>query len=335
MKYDWFIGIDVSKNTLDFNLSRHADFLLHLQVENTKKGITSFLSLCKKHNVDFKRALFCFEYTGIYNDSLVKVLSEKKMNIWVEQGLQIKKSLGMTRGKSDKVDASRISEYAFRFQDKCRLWQAPSQALKMLKQLVSLRNRLIKARKLMKVPVGEFAECSSDKKSVSLMTKLNKPVVDSLTKQLAAVEEQIHQLIKDDERLFELEEIVTSVAGVGPVTAWAMIISTNQFESIQDGRKFACYAGVVPFDHQSGTSIKGRPRLSPFANKKMKQLLHLSALSATVMKGELNDYYNRKVAEGKSKMLVLNNIRNKLVLRVFACVKQNRKYENSYTHQLA
>ena len=335
MKYDWFIGIDVSKMTLDFNLSHHSNSLIHLQVGNTKKGINSFLATCKKHKVQFERTLFCLEYTGIYNENLVHILNRKKMNIWVEQGLQIKKSLGMTRGKSDKVDALRISEYAYRFQDKCRLWQAPSQALKMLKNLVALRNRLIKAKKLLKVPVSELVECSSDQKSTSFISRLNNPVIDSLSKQLLAVENKIKQLIKEDERLFELEQIITSVDGVGPVTAWAMIIATNQFQSIKNGRKFACYAGVVPFDHQSGTSIKGKPRVSQLANKNMKQLLHLSALSATVMKGELNDYYNRKVAEGKNKMLVLNNIRNKLVLRIFACVNQNRKYEKSYTHQLA
>ena len=285
--------------------------------------------------MDFEGALFCLEYTGIYNDHLVNILSEKKMNIWVEQGLQIKKSLGMLRGKSDKMDALRISEYAYRFQDKCRLWQAPSHALKILKNLVSLRNRIIKVKKLLKVPVGELAECSSDRKSISLISSLNNPMIHALNKQLNTVEEKIKELIRDDERLLTLEELITSVDGVGPVTAWAMIIATNQFQSMQDGRKFACYAGVVPFDYQSGTSIKGKPRLSHFANKNMKQLLHLSALSATVMKGELNDYYNRKVAEGKNKMLVLNNIRNKLVLRIFACVNQNRKYEKSYTHQLA
>lgn len=334
MKYDWFIGIDVSKMTLDFNLSHQSNSLIHLQVDNTKKGVNSFLATCKKLKVEFEKALFCLEYTGIYNENLVKVLNDKRMNIWVEQGLQIKKSLGMTRGKSDKVDALRISEYAYRFQDKCRLWQAPSQTLKMLKNLVALRNRLIKAKKLLKVPVSELTECSSDKKAVSFITRLNNPVVDSVNNQLIVVEKQINELIKQDERLLELKEIITSVDGVGPVTAWAMIIATNQFQSIQDGRKFACYAGVVPFEHLSGTSIKGKPRLSQFANKNMKQLLHLSALSATVMKGELNEYYQRKVAQGKNKMLVLNNIRNKLVLRIFACVNQNRKYEKSYTYQL-
>lgn len=335
MKFEWFIGIDVSKKTLDFNLRYLSQPILDQQVTNTKKGVNSFLSKCKKSGVDFQHCLFCLEHTGLYNEVLVEFLSEKKMDVWVEQGIQVKRSLGMQRGKSDKIDACRLSEYAFRFQDKCRLWQAPSASLKQLKNLNALRNRLIKAKKLLKVPVNELVKCSNDTSNNGVISKLNNPVLDKIDKQIQIVEKEIRKVIQLDERLLELEQIITSVDGVGPITAWGIIIATNQFQSITDGKKFACYSGVVPFDHQSGTSIKGKPRLSQYANKNMKQLLHLSALSATVMKGELNDYYKRKVAEGKNKMLVLNNIRNKLVLRVFACVKQNRKYEKSYTHMLA
>jgi transposase len=334
MKFEWFIGIDVSKRTLDFNLRQLSKSIVDRQVSNDRKGVNSFLSACKKLNVDFDRCLFCIEHTGLYNERLVSILSKKELKVWVEQGLHVKRSLGMQRGKTDRVDAQRLSEYAYRFQDKCRLWQAPSSSLKELKNLNALRNRLIKTKKLLKVPVGELLECSEDQKNASLIRRLNTPVLDKIVKQIKAVEDEIKNVIRQDERLLELEQIITSVDGVGPITAWGIIIATNQFQSITDGRKFACYAGVVPFDHQSGTSIKGKPRLSHFANKQVKQLLHLSALSATVMKGELNDYYVRKVAEGKNKMLVLNNIRNKLVLRIFACVNQNRKYEKSYTPAL-
>ena len=334
MKFEWFIGIDVSKKTLDFSIHYESKFILHQQVANKKQGIRSFLTTCKKNNVHLEKALFVLEHTGIYNETLVDLLHDKGLNVWVEQGVQIKKSLGLLRGKNDKIDAFRISEYAFRFQDKCRLWEAPSASLRQLKHLMALRYRLIKAKKLLKVPVGELKECSSNKTNVSLIKKLNDPIIKKLNSQIKEVEAEIEQVIKQDEKLMELEQIVTSVDGIGPITAREIIIATNQFESITDGRKFACYAGVVPFDHQSGTSINGKPRLSHFANKKIKQLLHLSALSATIMKGELNDYYLRKVAEGKNKMLVLNNIRNKMVLRIFACVKQNRKYEKSYTHSL-
>jgi len=335
MKYEWFIGIDVSKKTLDFNVHHLSKSILDRQAANTKRGISSFLSACKKLNLDFKDTLFCLEHTGIYNEVLVDVLCDRELNIWVEQGLHVKRSLGLQRGKTDKVDAFRLSEYAFRFQDKCRLWQAPSASIKELKNLTTLRTRLIKARKLLKVPVGELLGSGSNKKSTSMIVRLNKPVLEKLKTQIIAVEKQIGEVIKKDDKLLELQQIVTSVDGVGPVTARAIIIATNQFKAISDGRKFACYAGVVPFNHQSGTSINSKPRVSHLANKNIKQLLHLSALSATIMKGELNDYYNRKVAEGKNKMLVLNNIRNKMVLRIFACVKENRKYEKTYIPVLA
>lgn len=333
MKFKWFIGIDVSKNTLDFHLRHQAEGVFHQQVANTKTGINFFLRTCKKHKVNFQQAVFCLEHTGIYNELLVEVLLEKAMQVWVEQSLQVKRSLGVQRGKNDKLDATRLSEYAYRFEDKCRLWQPARAAVKQLKDLVALRNRLLKARKMLKVPVKEM-QVSSCENHVQLVNKLNSPVVKQLDKQLKAVEEQIQQLIQQDERLCQLEEIITSVEGVGPVTAWQMMITTNEFKNITCGKKYACYAGVAPFDHSSGTSIKARPRVSHLANKQVKRLLHMSALSATVMKGELHEYYKRKVAEGKNKMSVLNAIRNKLVLRIFACVKANRKYEKIYIHQL-
>ena len=233
----------------------------------------------------------------------------------------------MQRGKNDKVDAARIAEYADRFRDKVVLWKPARRELLRLKNLVALRGRLIKTKKILATPAGELAEAAAEGKGY--IKSLTSPVVEQIKTQIKSVEQQIETLIRQDDHLHRLQEIITSVEGVGKVTAWQMMITTNEFKDFTDSRKFACYSGVVPFDHSSGTSIYARPRVSHMANKRMKELLHLSALSATVMKGELNDYYRRKVAEGKNKMLVLNNIRNKIVQRVFACVKENRTYEKS------
>jgi poly(3-hydroxyalkanoate) synthetase len=71
------------------------------------------------------------------------------------------------------------------------------------------------------------------------------------------------------------------------------------------------------------------------ANKNIKTLLHMAALVAIQMKGEMREYYNRKVSEGKNKMSVLNAIRNNLILRIFACVNQNREYEKNYCYKFA
>jgi len=115
------------------------------------------------------------------------------------------------------------------------------------------------------------------------------------------------------------------------ITALYILITTNEFRNINCPKKFACYCGVAPFPRESGKSVAPY-RISSIANKKMKSLLHTSAMSCISHNGELRDYYKRKtVLDGKPKMAVLNAVRFKLILRVFACVNQNRAYEKSFT----
>ena len=148
------------------------------------------------------------------------------------------------------------------------------------------------------------------------------------------VDQQIEKLIQADNGLSHLFGIITSVKSVGAQTAAQIIIRTNEFNQIRDPKKFACYAGVAPFVKESGL-FKGKARVSHMANKKMKTLLHMAALVAIVHNPDLKAYYQRKVAEGKNKMSVLNAVRNKLIHRIFACVNENRKYENIYVNTVA
>jgi transposase len=165
--------------------------------------------------------------------------------------------------------------------------------------------------------------------------KINAKVVAEITKQIKATEEQIKKIIEEDEALKKLYGIVASVKGIGFVTALYMIVTTNEFIDFKSPKQFACYSGVVPFEHSSGTSIKGKNRVSQMADKRSKTLLHMSAIAAISHKGELQDYYKRKVEEGKNKMSVINAVRNKLILRIFACVQRQEKYQEAYEHKKA
>jgi transposase len=107
-----------------------------------------------------------------------------------------------------------------------------------------------------------------------------------------------------------------------------MIAKTEGFTTITEPRKMACYCGIVPFDHQSGTSIKRQPRVSSYADKSIKSILHLSAMSAIRLDNKFRDYYRRKVAEGKNKMSVLNAVRNKIVHTIFALIKNQATYQD-------
>ena len=147
--------------------------------------------------------------------------------------------------------------------------------------------------------------------------------------------ENLNPLIKEDEKLNRMYQIITSINGIGFVTSSYILVTTNEFININDPKKFACYSGVVPFGHTSGTSIRGKNRVSHIANKTIKALLHLSALSTLNTPGEIQDYYKRKIAEGKNKMSIINAIRNKLILRIFPCIKQNREYEKNYCYKFS
>ena len=146
---------------------------------------------------------------------------------------------------------------------------------------------------------------------------------------------EIERTIQEDKKLNEMCQIMLSVEGVGLITAVLLITTSNEFGNITDSRKMACYAGVAPFQYLSGTSVRGRTRVSHLANKPFKTILHMAAVSAAHGKGDLAKYYQRKVAENKHKMLVLNAIRNKILHRVYACVRDNRMYEKNYTRKLA
>jgi transposase len=332
MQINNFVGIDVSKKTLDFCLVQNGSKILSQTIANVPTEIKRCVSEFLKHSQGgLKETVFCMEHTGIYNFPLVKYLQGIGAHIWLESGLQIKKSMGIARGKNDQVDAYRIAIYAFDKRYQMKLWKAPREIIEKLSAYLAQRARLVKIQKLLLVPVKEQM-LYHDKEQVKLLKRNTEPVLKSIIKQLKEIEKEILKLIGSDERLAKLYKYVSSVKGVGFVTTVNIIVSTNEFISISEPKKFACYAGVVPFEHSSGTSVRGKTRVSRLANKNIKMLLHLSALTAIRSDGDLHEYYNRKLAEGKNKMSVINAIRNKIVLRIFACIRNEKKYEKNYQY---
>ena len=252
-----------------------------------------------------------------------------KANIWIESAVQIKKSIGLTRGKSDQIDALRIAQYGYLHQKNVRLWQPERKVITDIKDLLSQRSRLIKAKNLLQVPLNE-AKSFIGKEQHKILKQSCKASIAALEKDMDLINQKIEKIIESDEVLKELNTYVTSVPYVGKVIGAAVLVATNEFKKINDPKKFACHSGIAPFEHTSGKSIRGKTRVSHLANKGLKTLLHLAALGAISRAGELREYYERKVKEGKNKMQVINAIRNKLIHRLFACVNNKRKYQKNY-----
>lgn len=335
MELKHYVGIDVSKLTLDFAVCSEGKIVLQLQCENNKKGIVKVIKQLRQiEGFAMTTSVFCMEYTGIYNNHLVDYLLSSKSHIWLEPALRIKQSQGMTRGKNDSIDAARIADYAFTHKKKMLLWNPPRKEVKKLRSLITMRDRIVKSMKELKVPVKENAGFV-DKEFTQLESAIMKSSIASMEKTIEKIEKEINLLIKQDPTLKQLFDLMTSIPGIGVVIAVNMIVITDEFKKFDDPNKFSCYAGVVPFAERSGTTIRGKWKVSHLANKKIKTLLHLAAMSAIAAKGELHQYYKRKLAEGKNKMSVINAIRNKLIHRIFAVIKRLTPYQKNYQIAIA
>lgn len=333
--FSFFIGIDISKATLDFAVVVANKLLFHFQSTNDKKGIESFIKHLKTQcpNATFTNSLYCMEHTGIYNNHLLNFLLSKQAKVWLEHPIHIKESSGMIRGKNDKIDAQRIATYAYKNRDEVRLWVPKRDVIQKLDRLTALRNRLVKARKMMQSPLTDCKDFIS-KKDLGEAKKACQNTMKALDKDIKTVNQDIQNTIQGDPYLKELYEFIESVKGVGSAIATEILIVTNEFKTIADPKKLACHAGVVPFNYSSG-QYKGKAKTSNKANKQLKALLHNGARSAIQHSKEIKEYYTRKLAEGKNEMLVVNNVCNKLIHRVFSCVLRKEKYKDFYTPLVA
>lgn len=329
-----FVGIDISKATLDVAMIVDGQVVFCEMIKNTATAIKrSVTQLQKSYNIDFNNTVFCMEYTGIYGSRLIKYLNSEKAVLWLESGTHIKKSLGLTRGKSDKLDSKRIADFAFTHVHKIKKYTPAREVIDQLKILTGERRRYLKCKTQVSCAIKEQRQFL-DKKLLKESSKRSDSLIEEFDLQIKTIEKQILQIIKEDEELKRLYKILTSVDGIGFVSALELLISTEEFMKINDPKKYACYSGVVPFEHSSGTSVHGKSRVSHMANKRAKTALHMSALSAIKMTGDLRVYYLRKVEEGKNKMSVINAVRNKIIHRVFACVRENKLFEKNYQYCL-
>lgn len=328
MKFTWFIGIDVSKATLDsaFCHSDNPEQFTHQQFSNTLTGFEQLVLWLKKQKVDVSNGFFCFEHTGHYTLALCCFLQDRELPYSLVSPLHLKRSLGITRGKNDRVDAQRIAQFACLHQRSLKPMQLPSACLLRLKNLMAFRERLTKTKVSLKQTIRDL---KATHKIVD-----NSFIIKESEKQLKLVEQQInhtdHQMemnVEQDESVQKHFRLITSVVGIGTVTAVAFLIYTQNFTAFEDGRKFACYTGVAPFEYSSGSSIRGKTRTSPLANRRMKAFLSNCACAAVQHDPELKVYYQRKVEQqGKAKMSALNAVKAKLINRVFATVNRGTEY---------
>jgi transposase len=327
MLFTHILGIDIAKKHIDLALSQNKanDPIINHRFTNNLGGYKKIVIWLRKQGIELDKLLVCMENTGIYHRPLVDFLQRKKVFAWVENPVAIKWSSGLVRGKTDQMDAQRICLYAFRNQDKAKDYSAKDQSIQKVSELLAARERLMKARQLLLVPIQELKEVGL-KEEEKMVKKACKQTLSALDKEIKAVEKDLKGLVQEEAEVQASYSYICSVEHVGPITALQLLVYTHGFERFDSSKKLASYAGIAPFAYQSGSSIRGRTKVHPMANKTLKTALHMCALSAIRHAGELKNYFDRKVKEGKNKMSIINAIRNKILQRIYACLRDQRMY---------
>jgi transposase len=326
----FFMGIDVSKPFFDASLmavvNHQKQPIETARFDNSADGMKAYEKWLKTHKAPMdENALLVIENTGIYHRIIWSFCSKKNLPIHIGNAAHIKWSFGIARGKNDKIDSIRLCQYAQKHCDEIKATPALNPVLMQLKDLVTSRTHLLSQLTSNRTYLKELKNVS-DITVQKLLEQAYKTAIEGIAKSIKNLEALIIKIIADNKAFKTNYDLLITVPGIGHITAVYLICCTCNFAGKPSGKQLACYAGVVPFENKSGISIKGKNRVHKMANKDLKKLLHLCALSAIQHCDELKTYYNRKKDQGKHTMSILNAVRNKIALRAAAVVNKQKPY---------
>jgi len=325
---DHFVGIDVSKDFFDvaivLDISTKA--FAHERFTSTKEGFGLFHAYLREHvGKDQAGTVVCMEYTGLYNWPILQSLAATKYLVCLEMAMQIKYSLGIQRGKNDRMDAKRIAEYAFVQREKLRQWRPSGITIDKLAHLMAARERLVDTIKKLEVPIRELKQVGNTD-AAAMMDAIYGPMMEQAHLAMEKTDALLQETVLGDPTIATLYDRVKSVKGVGVVIAIYLIIYTKGFTMLADKKMLGSYAGVVPFDHTSGKSVRKKSRTSKMTNATLRAKLAMGAKSAMQWEPELKAYAEKKMKEGKSYSWCIVAVSNKLLARVVSCVNNQKKY---------
>ena len=332
------VGIDISKEKIDASAidvrdSQLGVVKLDYQVfENRPMGFRRMLVWARHliKGVGLEDVLFCCETTGGYDRCLCDYVYAKGLDIWREGALQIKRSMGVRKGKDDKADSLAIAEYAMRHMDKAVMYETPSDTVRELKALFLYRHKLVQERTSKKVRAEELKATAAKSKSMRFIVHDAMKSVRTVDKSIKQCERQILELIEGDEELKKNYDHITSVHGIGIVNATAFIAYSNNFKGIVTANKIASYWGCAPFRDTSGTSVDKKAYVKCYSNSLLKAYLTEAAEWTVKENGIYHDYYLRLKAAGKPYGVIINNARNKLIHLVYSLVTNDMDYEQNH-----
>lgn len=312
-------GIDISKKVFDVYSSSSG----HKQFSNDEKGFKLLLKELPK------QSLVIMEATGYYHYRLAQYLHKRGIKVSVVNPLSVKRFIQMrlAKVKTDKSDAKAICEYGL--QNEVPLYNALTDVQAECLQLFRLLDIYLKQRTATKNKIKGEEALGKPSKAVYSSLKRN---LRHLDKEIKAIEDRLLELVKQDQQ--QQLTLLKSIPGIGVKTALFLIVVTDGFNRFENAKQLCSYVGITPTIRQSGSSVRGRSRISKVGNRKLRNLLFLCAFSACKHNKACRELYERIVAKGKSKKLALIAVSNKLLKQAFAIAKSGLPYDENFVSKL-
>jgi transposase len=326
------VGIDVAQKELVVCLGRMYDnwepeLYASKAFANTKKGFENLSVWVKKQTDEAASVRFVMEATGVYHESLAYFLDENAHELSIVLPNKISNYMRTLDVKTvtDKTASEAIARFGL--ERKLDRWEKPKETYRSMKQLTRERDQIVEERSMVKNHLhAEESEAFPNKSSITRI----KERIRILNKQEKAIKEEVAALIEKDGEVKGVVKIVASIPGIGNLTAAIILAETNGFELIRNKRQLASYAGFDVKEKQSGTSVKGKPRISKKGNRHLRKAMHLPALVAIKHDDRYKAIYARIVAKHGIKMKAVVAVQRRLLEMAYTVYKTNTPYDKNH-----
>ena len=314
-----YLGIDIAKEKFDAALLVGDKFKTKM-FTNTLKGFNDFLIWTQKYAEDIH---FCLESSGTYGKGLATFLHEKNLRVSVVNPLKIKAfgQCELSRNKTDQADAKLISRYCKAMQPD--IWEPAPEHVQELQDWVK------RVDNLKKFKVQESNRLESASKAVQKDIKAN---IKLLEKRIIKIEKIIKELINAHADLKEKASLVSTIPGIGDTTAALIVAFLGTPEKFDNAKQMAAFVGLNPRQHQSGSSVFAKTRLSKVGDAKIRKALFLPAMVARHHNPIIKKFCDNLLAVGKAKMLIIGAAMRKLVHMIYGVLKNGKPFDPSYSH---
>lgn len=325
-------GIDIAQKELVVSLGRlnenlEIEVISHKVFKNTHKGLMSLVEWVAHHSERPDNVRYVMEATGVYHERTAYFMAEKGFDLSIVLPNKISNYFRTLEVKTitDKTASQAIMRFGL--ERKLDNWTKPSSVYRELKQLTRERDQIVEQRAMVKNQLhAESAEAVPNPKSIKRITER----IKFLNKQEKEIKIDIALVLKDHPQVKDRIKNICSIPGVGELTAVIVLAETNGFELIRNKKQLTGYAGFDVKEKQSGTSVKGKPKISKRGNRHLRKSMHLPSLSAVKYNKSHKDLYARITAKSGIKMKALIAVQRKMLELIFVIDKNQTKYENNY-----